>query len=112
MDRLLQASKLLCFCFYYYILFQLQHAEEENASDVNHGRQPPRKQSLEAAELSANIGRAQDEFALILDNQINDDDFEEKLSAFLLHIGYLMGYNNRPAPTEDVSDDEIMEDVG
>jgi len=88
--------------------FQLQHAEEENASDVHHGRQPPRKQAVESVELSKKIAAAQSDFALVLANQINNEDFEEELSAFLLKIGYLMGYNNRPAQHEG---EIVMEEI-
>uniref|UniRef100_A0A915E5H5 Uncharacterized protein n=1 Tax=Ditylenchus dipsaci TaxID=166011 RepID=A0A915E5H5_9BILA len=66
---------------------ELQHADEENASDVKNGRQSPRKRSK--------IADAQQKFAAVLEYQIEDENFEVHLTAFLLHIEYLMGYNNR-----------------
>uniref|UniRef100_A0A915D6W4 Uncharacterized protein n=1 Tax=Ditylenchus dipsaci TaxID=166011 RepID=A0A915D6W4_9BILA len=43
----------------------------------------------------------------VLEYQIEGENFEENLTAFLLHIGYLMGYNNRPA---QIVDEEMEEE--
>uniref|UniRef100_A0A915D582 Uncharacterized protein n=1 Tax=Ditylenchus dipsaci TaxID=166011 RepID=A0A915D582_9BILA len=42
---------------------------------------------------AAKIADAQQQFAAVLEYQVEDENFEEHLTAFLLHIGY----NNRPA---------------
>lgn len=88
----------------------MQHAEEENTSDVAHERQPPRKQSRDSAALSAKILSAQQEFEMVLNNQAIDQCFNEKLKNFLIHVGYLMGYTSA-ATAEEAAEEEDLEEI-
>uniref|UniRef100_A0A915EW54 Transposase n=1 Tax=Ditylenchus dipsaci TaxID=166011 RepID=A0A915EW54_9BILA len=79
----------------------LSNAEEENADDVHRNRQQPRQRSQESARLSSEISIIQTQFLAVVDNQINEENFAEQVTSFLLRMGYLMGYQDPLVPDEE-----------
>uniref|UniRef100_A0A915DY42 MULE transposase domain-containing protein n=1 Tax=Ditylenchus dipsaci TaxID=166011 RepID=A0A915DY42_9BILA len=73
--------------------FILDNAEEENAGDVHHNRQPPRQQSKQSAVNAEKISIAQSEFDSFFACDVSLAEIQDKLAEFLIQVGHQMGYN-------------------
>uniref|UniRef100_A0A915CXU2 Uncharacterized protein n=1 Tax=Ditylenchus dipsaci TaxID=166011 RepID=A0A915CXU2_9BILA len=71
----------------------LQHSEEMNAYDVFEGRQSPRPQSELCQQLTEELVTAEVYFDNVLEHQVEDENFPEKLRSYLQRVGHSMRFD-------------------